>query len=162
MFCFFRFFLERPALDSWLSGLWQRIANALNAVNSVFRTFESCTIRFCWLGVMLMPWDSSQRKKRFNKGWARTRVKVLERDGYRCQWPVTDANGFPAGKCGRPANEVDHMNQNMVHDDDRLNRLWSLCHEHHNIKTQVESTRGKRRAAERRRDAAFFEHPAFR
>ena len=31
----------------------QRIANASNAVNSVFRTFESCTIRFCWLGVML-------------------------------------------------------------------------------------------------------------
>lgn len=111
---------------------------------------------------MLMPWNSSQRKKRFNKGWAKIRVKVLERDGYRCQWPVTDANGFPAGKCGRPANEVDHMNQNMVHDDDRLSRLWSLCHEHHNVKTQVESTRGKRRAAERRRDEAFYNHPAFR
>lgn len=111
---------------------------------------------------MLMPWNSSQRKKRFNKGWAKVRVKVLERDGYRCQWPVTDTNGFPAGICGRPANEVDHMAQNMVRDDDRLSRLWSLCHEHHNIKTQVESTRGKRRAAERRRDAAFYDHPAFK
>lgn len=110
----------------------------------------------------MVPWSSSNRKRRFNKGWAKVRLKVLERDGYRCQWPVTDANGFPAGKCGRPANEVDHMAQNMVHDDDRLSRLWSLCHEHHNIKTQVESTRGKRRAAERRRDAAFFEHPAFK
>ena len=109
-----------------------------------------------------MPWSSSNRKRRFNKGWAKVRLKVLERDGYRCQWPVTDANGFYVGRCGRPANEVDHINQNMVHDDDRLSVLWALCHEHHMVKTQVESVKVKYRAAGRRRDVAFYDHPAFR
>lgn len=109
-----------------------------------------------------MSWGSSNRKKRFNRGWAKIRMKVLERDGHMCQWPMTDENGFYAGVCGAYANEVDHRNQNMVRDDDRLSQLWALCHYHHARKTGVESVKGKYRAKTRREEARFFDHPAFR
>lgn len=109
-----------------------------------------------------MPWSSSNRKKRFNKGWAKTRAKIMERDHHMCQWPVTDENGFPAGICGAPAEAVDHILHNMVQDDDSPRNLRALCHYHHALKTGVESVQGRYRANARRRDQSFYERPAFR
>lgn len=109
-----------------------------------------------------MPWSSSKRGGRFNRGWAKKRKQILDRDNHECQWPVEDKNGFPAGICGRPANEVDHKLHDMEHDDDRDSNLWALCHWHHNIKTQMESAEGKRERSRRNRERAYFDHPAFR
>jgi len=58
------------------------------------------------------------------QSWLEVREKALERDGYRCV------------KCGRPANEVDHivpiaLGGSMFD----LNNLQSLCSECHKRKT---------------------------
>ncbi|WP_238552426.1 HNH endonuclease signature motif containing protein [Bifidobacterium cuniculi] len=79
-----------------------------------------------------------------------------------CQWPVSDENGFPAGVCGAPANEVDHIVHNMVRDDDDPHNLRALCHYHHVQKTAAESAEGRVKASRRRNAAKFYEHPAFR
>jgi 5-methylcytosine-specific restriction endonuclease McrA len=113
-------------------------------------------------GGLLMSWDSSRRRSRFNKGWAKVRKAVLERDGHRCQWLVEDSDGFVRGRCGCPATAVDHKVRHADRDDDSMSNLWSLCDYHHNLKTQVESAEGKRSAAARRRVQRFYEHPAFR
>ncbi|MCO6558495.1 MAG: HNH endonuclease [Bifidobacterium sp.] len=109
-----------------------------------------------------MPWSSSNRRARFNKGWYKKRKQILDRDHHVCQWPVEDGNGFPAGICGRPARAVDHRRHDMAHDDDRDSNLWSLCDWHHNIKTQMESAEGKRKRARRNRERAYYDHPAFK
>ena len=109
-----------------------------------------------------MPWSSSDRRSRFNKGWARIRARILDRDNHQCQWPIEDDRGFPVGRCLAPARMVDHKLHDMVHDDDRDSNLWALCDKHHNIKTQMESTEGKRKRAKRTHDRSFYEHPAFR
>lgn len=107
-------------------------------------------------------WQGSRRRQRFNKGWARIRKIVLERDHYQCQWPVEDSHGFPAGRCLMPARSVDHRRRDPVHDDDSMGNLWALCDYHHAIKTSMESAEGNRRRARRMREASFFDHPAFR
>ena len=89
-----------------------------------------------------MVWSSSNRRARFNRGWPKVRAKVLARDGYRCQWPMYDENGFYMGICGAPASEVDHRHRDGKRDDDRFANLWSLCHAHHAGKTHVESVLG--------------------
>lgn len=106
-----------------------------------------------------MAWSSSDRKRRFNPGWARTRRIVLERDGYRCQWVRADT-GL---RCGLPAHEVDHRRRalNGV-DDDRLSNLWALCPYHHKQKTAAESGEARRLKRERGREAEWYSHPAFR
>lgn len=108
-----------------------------------------------------MAWSSSNRKQRFNKGWAKTRAKILQRDGYRCQWPIEDSRGFPIGRCLAPARMVDHKIHNMAHDDDRESNLWALCDYHHAQKTAMESAEGNRKRVRRMREASFYDHPAF-
>lgn len=107
-----------------------------------------------------MNWNSSARKKRFNRGWEKIRLKVLKRDGYRCQHVRADTGKI----CGAPANEVDHIHSSIGHrhDDDRLSNLQALCHYHHAQKTHAESVRSRVRNTERRRRAAWYDGPCFK
>lgn len=123
---------------------------------------RGAAVSLCWLGVMPVVWTSSNRRARFNRGWPKVRAKVLARDGYRCQWPMYDENGFYMGICGAPATEVDHRQRDGVRDDDRFANLWSLCHAHHAGKTHVESVLGRYEKRRRRSDREFREHPAWR
>lgn len=109
-----------------------------------------------------MAWSGSDRKQRFNPGWERTRKLILERDGYRCQWQVADEYGFKRA-CGRPANQVDHIvrGRNGV-DDDSPENLQALCQYHHEQKTCRESAEQRRENRERRKEEAWYSHPAFR
>lgn len=55
--------------------------------------------------------------------WKRTRLQVLERDGYRCRI------------CGAPANEVDHITEWSDGGTDHPSNLRTLCTPHHRAKT---------------------------
>ena len=111
---------------------------------------------------MLVVWATSRRKERFNKGWEATRLRILRRDGWVCQWPVIDPVTGVSCKCGVRAVEVDHKRRalNGV-DDDSPSNLWALCHAHHAYKTGVESADARRVKRERRKEAAWYSHPAF-
>ena len=66
-----------------------------------------------------MSWRKGERPKR--RQWARVRLKVLDRDGWRCQ---------TCGKVGRL--EVDHItplvDNGAVYDWDNLQTLCRGCH----------------------------------
>ena len=59
--------------------------------------------------------------------------RIRRRDNHTCQ------------RCGRPGHDVDHIDnvaEDGTDDDDNLQVLCTSCH---NIKTQSEATRAKRR-----------------
>lgn len=109
-----------------------------------------------------MAWSSSHRKDRFNPGWERTRKLILERDHHRCQHWVVDEFGVKR-RCSYPASEVDHIRRAVDGvDDDSPENLQSLCRWHHQQKTAQESAEQRRVNRERRREAEWYSHPAFR
>lgn len=110
-----------------------------------------------------MPWSSSRRKERFNPDWPRVRRLVGERDGWRCQWPVTDWRTGLSGLCLAPGNEVDHKvrAEDGAPDDDSLENLWVLCEFHHAQKTHAESVDARRKRRERAVRAEHDAHPGY-
>lgn len=94
-----------------------------------------------------MAWSkNSRRRSELPPDWPAIRAQVLGRDRGECQHPLTFG-----GKCGRPANEVDHRDDPSDHS---LENLQALCHEHHAVKTHAQSraavipSPARRRAAE--------------
>ncbi len=80
-----------------------------------------------------MAWSNdnkSARAARLPGDWTTRRVRVLRRDGYRCQ--ARDSMGV---LCGRPANQCDHIERG---DDHSLENLQALCRWHHARKTSAE------------------------
>jgi len=84
------------------------------------------------------PWIGNETRK----GWADTRIRIIKRDNFTCQWEG----------CGRKVTletaEVDHM---RLRSDfgwewlaDRDENLWTLCPEHHTIKTENDRKRESR------------------
>jgi 5-methylcytosine-specific restriction enzyme A len=94
------------------------------------------------------PWAGSTRKKRLPPDWQKRRLRVLRRDGYRCQH--VDEVG---AKCLAPANQVDHVIRGDDHDESNLR---ALCKWHHDKKSSAEGLAAKKpptvrqRALERR------------
>lgn len=103
------------------------------------------------------------RKARFNKGWAKTRKAILERDRWSCQRWVLDEWGRKR-RCGAPANEVDHIVRSDWGelDDDSPSNLEALCSYHHKLKTENEAAAARRERARRRKEERWYSHPAFR
>lgn len=80
--------------------------------------------------------SQGRRSAPLPKGWPRTRRRILNRDGWVCQWPV--ATGGP---CGEPATDVDHrVGAAAGVDDHSDSNLWSLCGWHHSQKTGREAS----------------------
>lgn len=82
---------------------------------------------------------------------------MLQRDGYRCQWPVG------TGICGAAATEVDHIDNDGPQAD--LANCRSLCPHHHKAKSSAEGGIGygkirRALAAAKRRPAE--RHPGYR
>jgi 5-methylcytosine-specific restriction enzyme A len=67
--------------------------------------------------------NDGRRKSQLPKNWQQIRLKVLERDGYRCRGILPDGRGTV---CGRYANQCDHIDQSRG-DDHTLDNLQSLC-----------------------------------
>lgn len=107
-----------------------------------------------------MVWEGV-RKQRFNPDWERTRRRILERDGYRCQWIVTDWRTGRTHKCLAYANQVDHKVRDGVRDDDSPDNLWALCDWHHKQKTARESGMARVEKRKRREAESWYSHPAF-
>lgn len=85
-----------------------------------------------------MPWETSHRRAELPANWQLLRIRVLRRDGYRCQ--ARDSRGLP---CGRPANQVDHI---IAGRNDSLDNLQALCRWHHARKSSAEGNAARRRA----------------
>lgn len=59
------------------------------------------------------------------RAWRRLRDAVLERDAWRCQYPIT-----PAQVCGAPANTAGHIIPRSQGGPDRLDNLRAECPAH--------------------------------
>lgn len=86
-------------------------------------------------------WRNSSRRQTLPTGWAAIRRQILERDGYRCTWPL--APGVP---CGVLASDVDHIDG---HGNDPEN-LRSLCGPHHQARSSSQGGRASGAQAKRR------------
>ena len=99
-----------------------------------------------------MGWETSNRRERLPEDWTLRRVRVLRRDGYRCQ--ARDSMG---GSCGAKANQVDHIQPG---DDHSLDNLQALCAWHHARKSSAEGAAARRPPATRNREPE--PHPGIR
>lgn len=98
-----------------------------------------------------MGWETSTRKAELPDDWAARRVRVLRRDGYRCQ--ARDSQGRP---CLAPANQVDHVERGNDHS---MENLQALCRWHHARKSSAEGNAAHRTRPRRTREPEA--HPAF-
>jgi 5-methylcytosine-specific restriction endonuclease McrA len=94
-----------------------------------------------------MAWSTasqSARASRLPADWSTRRVRVLRRDGYKCQ--ARDSLGV---MCGAPANQVDHIQHGDNHE---LDNLQSLCRWHHARKSSAEGAAARRPRPRQRRE----------
>lgn len=73
-----------------------------------------------------MAWANSSRKTRLPDNWPAIRARILRRDRNTCT------------KCGKPANQVDHIAAGDNHADWNLTSLCTPCH---NAKSSAEGGR---------------------
>jgi len=91
-----------------------------------------------------MAWDTSDRRLRLPDDWPLRRLRVLRRDGYKCQ--ARDSLGV---QCGAPANQCDHIEHGDNHD---LDNLQALCSWHHARKSSKEGHAARRPRVRQRRE----------
>lgn len=84
--------------------------------------------------------------------WRHIRLRILDRDGRRCQWPTRH------GICGQPATDVDHIVPAHLGGTEDDANLRSLCGPHHRTKTSSEAAR----ARITRRSRTAEPHPGLR
>ena len=89
-------------------------------------------------------WADSDRRSRLPADWPVLRMRVLRRDGYRCQ--ARDSLGV---KCEAPANQADHKEPG---DDHSLENLEALCRWHHARKSSREGAAARRPRARMARE----------
>lgn len=68
-------------------------------------------------------WAGSDRRSRLPDDWDQIRLVIGRRDGWICQ-QITTAGTI----CGKPANQVDHIERGDDHSYDNLQCLCSDCH----------------------------------
>jgi 5-methylcytosine-specific restriction endonuclease McrA len=71
-----------------------------------------------------MGWETSNRRARLPRDWARTRRRILRRDGHACTAVFSDGR-----RCGLPATDVDHIEPGDDHSDANLRALCGWCHQ---------------------------------
>jgi 5-methylcytosine-specific restriction protein A len=79
----------------------------------------------------------------YGSGWATTRKRVLERDGYQCQLRDADI-------CLGKASQVDHIVQPEAGGTNALENLRAVCRRCHARRTGRQGALAKQRAAQRR------------
>lgn len=78
-------------------------------------------------------WEGSTRGQRLPKDWARTRRRILERDGHQCTRVLNNGT-----RCTAQATDVDHILNDAAGGSNDDHNLASLCAAHHNTKTSSE------------------------
>jgi len=81
-----------------------------------------------------MAWAGSYRRARLPGNWDGIRAQVLMSADYSCEWVRTDT-GL---RCGRYANQCDHI---IAGDDHSRENLQALCEWHHARKSATEGAR---------------------
>jgi len=92
-----------------------------------------------------VSWEGSDRRARLPHDWQKRRLRVLIRDGYKCQ--VRLATG---PLCLQPAGEVDHIVPGDNHDPANLRAICRSCH---GRKTAAEGNAARKRLPPKRRPA---------
>lgn len=105
-----------------------------------------------------MDFATSRRRFHFPSNWYSLRKIVLKRAHYKCEHVRADT-GLP---CGRPANQVDHILNWESGGSDDLSNLQALCEYHHSEKTSGEGARAANARRLKRKEQAYWNHPAFR
>lgn len=81
-----------------------------------------------------LPDENPEMGTETRKGSYDRRLKIMQRDQFTCQWPGCGK------KVTHKTGEVDHKRARCVFgwmpDADKEDNLWTLCHEHHEIKTR--------------------------
>ncbi len=80
-------------------------------------------------------WATSTRRSRLPSDWPTRRIRVLRRDGYKCQ-----ARNEDESLCLAPARDVDHIERGDDHD---YGNLQALCVWHHRQKTAREAAEAR-------------------
>lgn len=114
----------RSVIASWTHSLNRHTSGGMRMDSPVMGNQK-------WESIM----HTSRRHEPLPRGWYKTRLRILKRDGYRCTWVRQDSTG---GRCPEKANQVDHVNPLGGEGDDNLT---SLCAYHHKIKSSSEGGR---------------------
>jgi len=81
-----------------------------------------------------MPWDNGPSRTS-TTAWKTTRTRIIERDSHQCTATRQDL-----ARCPETTNlEVDHIIRPELGGTDDDSNLTTLCHWHHNRKTQAEA-----------------------
>lgn len=90
------------------------------------------------------------------RAWRRVRLYVLERDGWRCQFPGDDDHPaqLSGNRCGRFANHADHILAKSLGGTDHPANLRAACRDHNLAKGDgrrqvVGARRGRQRVRAR-------------
>jgi 5-methylcytosine-specific restriction protein A len=103
-----------------------------------------------------MPnWEGSDRRQTLPKDWPTRVVRVLKRDRYRCRHIREDTGR----RCGRHADQVDHIVSYKDGGTDDYSNLQALCEYHHLQKSGREGGLASGRARRARAKAAKPLHP---
>lgn len=94
-----------------------------------------------------MAWNTSQRRDELPPDWQLIRIRILRRDGYRCQ--ARDSRGI---KCSHPANQVDHITPHSRGGTDDDSNLQALCRWHHAQKSSAEGRAARTYQSQRNPD----------
>jgi 5-methylcytosine-specific restriction protein A len=87
------------------------------------------------------------------RDWQKRRAEVLERDGHRCTFLLSDG-----ARCTEPATTVDHIvniRNGGTHDLSNLRAACSFCHRRKTSREGQAAQRGTRRTQQHPRE----EHP---
>lgn len=87
-----------------------------------------------------MAWEGSDRKERLPDDWEHRKLRVKERDGYRCTKILPSGKRCPRGRATGYKVEVDHK---IPNDDHSMSNLACLCEHHHGKKSAQEGRKAQ-------------------
>ena len=100
-----------------------------------------------------MAWDERTQSSRVTgtRAWSELRLKVLERDNYKCQ--------IKGPNCLEHANQVDHKRNTQAGGTNAEDNLQAACAPCNMRKAQTESVTARTNNRLRARHPGTYEHP---
>jgi hypothetical protein len=89
-----------------------------------------------------MTWEGSDRRERLPDNWQAVRLRILERDQWRCTIIKRDGS-----RCWDRATDVHHRGDSTDH---RPDQLTSVCGWHHARLTAAEGNAARKRPTNKR------------
>lgn len=86
----------------------------------------------------MSAWEGSDRRERLPANWPELKLRVKNRDGWRCRKILPSGKRCPRGRATGHRLEVDHKARG---DDHSMGNLQSLCEHHHAKKSAQEGNK---------------------